>query len=67
MAGTLREQLRSLKRSVRGRRWIVKHDSKTIREVKMLFNPDEYTGSRTLLTDKKLLKILDNEFFTRNK
>jgi hypothetical protein len=67
MGGTLRDMLKKLKRSVYGRRWIVKYESNNIREVKMLFNPDEYTGSRPLLTDKKLLKILDYASTTRNK
>ena len=39
----IRTQLRSLKRSIRGRRWTVRKDKKGfITEVKMIFNPDEY-------------------------
>ena len=70
---TLRETLKRLKRSIRGRRWIVKKNKDTsIKEVKLIFNPDEYIkfkGSRKLHTDKQLLKVLNthHEEFVRNK
>ena len=44
------------------RRWIVKRDNKgLIREVKCIFNPEEYSKSenaRTMYGDKKLKEIL---------
>ena len=36
----IRQQLRNLKRSVRGRRWTVRETGGYITEVKMIFNPD---------------------------
>ena len=47
-------------------RWIVKFDSKTdlVREVKLIFNPEEYRKSeksRTLNTQDGLIKILEND------
>jgi len=51
--------------TARGRRWIVKRDSDdNIREVKMIFNPDEYEkfeNSRPMYGDRALIKILDDE------
>ena len=52
-------------------RWIVKRDSKTdlIREVKLIFNPEEYrksSRSRTLNTQEGLIKILENDKKRRN-
>jgi len=51
--------------TVRGRRWIVKRDTKNnIREVKMIYNPDEYkkiNNARPMYGDKALIKILDDE------
>ena len=70
---TLRDTLRRAKKSVRGRRWIIKRTANnSIREVKMIFNPEEYarsSKSRKLHTDKQLLKELDthHEKFVRNK
>ena len=62
----IRQQLRSLKRSVRGRRWTVREDSKGyITEVKMIFNPDEYNtnkNAKPMYADKALLKILDKDY-----
>ena len=49
----------------RGRRWIVKRDTKnTIKEVKMIYNPEEYEKfktSRPMIGDRALIKILDDE------
>ena len=45
-------------------RWIVKYDGDLIREVKLIFNPEEYrksTKSRTLNTQEGLIKILEND------
>ena len=45
-------------------RWIVKYDDDLIREVKLIFNPEEYrksTKSRTLNTQEGLIKILEND------
>tara|TARA_R110000744_G_scaffold253196_1_gene368868 strand:- start:511 stop:726 length:216 start_codon:yes stop_codon:yes gene_type:complete len=46
-------------------RWIVKYDDDDlIREVKLIFNPEEYresTKSRTLNTQEGLIKILEND------
>ena len=51
-------------------RWVVKYDdSKLVREVKLVYNPDEYrTGkqARTLNTIKGLIKILENDKEKRN-
>jgi len=53
--------------TVRGRRWIIKYNKDNeIREVKLLFNPEEYAKenkhNRTLYGDKALLKILDKNY-----
>ena len=45
-------------------RWIVKYDDDLIREVKLIYSPDEYrksTKSRTLNTQDGLIKILEND------
>ena len=46
-------------------RWIVKYDNEgLVREVKLIFNPDEYrksARSRTLNTQNGLIKILEND------
>ena len=46
-------------------RWIVKYDDEgLVREVKLIFNPDEYrksSRSRTLNTQNGLIKILEND------
>tara|TARA_R110000744_G_scaffold266254_2_gene380262 strand:+ start:605 stop:811 length:207 start_codon:yes stop_codon:yes gene_type:complete len=46
-------------------RWIVKYnDDNLIREVKLIFNPDEYRKSKNakpLSTQEGLIKILDND------
>ena len=46
-------------------RWIVKFDDNDlIREVKLIFNPDEYRKAlkpRTLNTQEGLIKILEND------
>jgi|TARA_R100001443_G_scaffold25823_3_gene38883 hypothetical protein len=46
-------------------RWIVKYDDDgLVREVKLIFNPEEYRGfkrPRTLNTQKTLIKILEND------
>ena len=51
-------------------RWVVKYDdSKLVREVKLVYNPDEYrTGNqaRSLHTIKGLIKILENDKNKRN-
>lgn len=52
--------------TVRGRRWIIKRHSKTnkIREVKMIYNPQEYANMknpRKMYGDKALLEILIKE------
>ena len=51
-------------------RWVVKYyDSKLVREVKLVYNPDEYrTGkqARPLHTIKGLIKILENDKNKRN-
>ena len=48
----------------RGRRWIVKRDKDdNIREVKLIFNPNEYSTitSRKMYGDRQLIAILDAE------
>ena len=45
-------------------RWIVKYENDLIREVKLIFNPEEYrksSQSRTLNTQEGLIKILEND------
>ena len=47
-------------------RWVVKYDKNDdlIREVKLIFNPEEYrksSKSRTLNTQEGLIKILEND------
>ena len=46
-------------------RWIVKYDDKDlIRDVKLIFNPEEYrklSKSRKLNTQEGLIKILEND------
>jgi len=66
MSYGIRQQLRSLKRSIRGRRWTLrKNKMDRITEVKMIFNPEEYSKNATakeMYTDKQLLKILDKDY-----
>ena len=51
--------------TVRGRRWVVKRDTNdNIKEVKMIFNPNEYEKFKTskpMCGDRALIKILDDE------
>jgi len=62
---SLREQL-SKSKTVRGRRWTVRRDSKgKLTEVKMIYNPHEYENypnAKPMYGDKALLKILNKEF-----
>ena len=62
---TLRQQLKKDK-TVRGRRWTVRRDSKgNLTEVKMIFKPEEYIkykNSKKMYGDKALLKILETEY-----
>ena len=61
----IRQQLRSLKRSLRGRRWTVRETDGYITEVIMIFNPDEYSknkNAKPMYADKALLKLLDNDY-----
>ena len=66
MSMSIRQQLRSLKRSYRGRRWTIREKSNgKITEVKMIFNPNEYIKSskaRQMYTDKQVLKLLDKDY-----
>mgnify|MGYP003681630767 FL=1 len=52
--------------TVRGRRWIIKrHSDDRIREVKCIFNPDEYERSsraKPMLGDRHLLIELEKEY-----
>tara|TARA_R110002020_G_scaffold109623_1_gene253582 strand:- start:1487 stop:1702 length:216 start_codon:yes stop_codon:yes gene_type:complete len=63
---SIRTQLRSLKRSLRGRRWTVRENKNGyITEIKMIFNPEEYTkhkNSKPMYADKALLKLLDKDY-----
>lgn len=44
------------------RGWIIKYDSKDkIKEIKSLFNPNDYKGSRPVYNDEQILVILKNE------
>tara|TARA_R110002074_G_scaffold112987_1_gene241476 strand:- start:1452 stop:1673 length:222 start_codon:yes stop_codon:yes gene_type:complete len=62
---SLRDQLKRNK-TVRGRRWIVKRDlNRDIKEVKMIYNPDEYeqfSASKPMVGDKALLEILEKNY-----
>ena len=45
-------------------RWIVKYDNDLVKEVKLIYSPDEYRKSkksRTLNTQDGLIKILEND------
>jgi hypothetical protein len=45
-------------------RWIVKYDEDLIKEVKLIFNPEEYRimkGAKPLHTQNGLIKILEND------
>jgi hypothetical protein len=59
--------LKMLKRqgTVRGRRWTIRRDSEdNLTEVKMIFNPDEYRGSKEakeMYGDRAIIKILIEE------
>ena len=63
---SLRTHLRSLKRSIRGRRWTIRKNKKGyITDVKMIFNPDEYiknNNAKPMYADKALLKLLDKDY-----
>ena len=62
---SLRTQLSSLKRSVRGRRWTIREINNKLTEVKMIFNPDEYVvqkNAKPMFTDRQLLKILEKNY-----
>ena len=52
-------------------RWIVKYDDNDlIREVKLIFNPEEYrklSKAKTLNTQDGLIKILENDKIRRSK
>ena len=52
--------------TVRGRRWVVKRDpNNNIKEVKMIYNPEEYErfeSSKPMLGDKALLEILEKNY-----
>jgi len=44
------------------RGWIIKYDHKDkIKEVKLLYNPEEYDGSRTILSDEQVIAKLTKE------
>ena len=52
-------------------RWICKHDNKTglIKEVKLIFNPEEYRGlknAKRMHTQNGIIKILENDKRKRN-
>lgn len=45
-------------------RWIVKHQDDLIKEVKLIFNPEEYRnmkGAKQLHTQKGIIKILEKD------
>tara|TARA_R110001583_G_scaffold91565_2_gene233621 strand:- start:1694 stop:1900 length:207 start_codon:yes stop_codon:yes gene_type:complete len=45
-------------------RWIVKYDGDLIKEVKLIFNPEEYREykeAKPLKTQEGLIKILEND------
>jgi hypothetical protein len=62
----IRQQLRKLPRSHRGRRWTIREKANgQITEIKMIFNPEEYgqyKNAKQMYTDKRLLKLLDKDY-----
>tara|TARA_R100001463_G_scaffold42329_1_gene88826 strand:- start:624 stop:839 length:216 start_codon:yes stop_codon:yes gene_type:complete len=63
---SLRTQLKSLKRSIRGRRWTIKKNKNGfITHVKMIFKPEEYgkaKKAKTMYGDKDLLELLEKDY-----
>tara|TARA_R110001583_G_scaffold8915_1_gene42074 strand:- start:1732 stop:1929 length:198 start_codon:yes stop_codon:yes gene_type:complete len=49
-------------------RWIVKYHNSRIKEVKQIFNPDEYKSNKNakiMYNRKELIKILENDKETK--
>ena len=46
----------------RPRGWVIYYDNKDrIKEIKSLFNPEEYEGSRSVYTDSEIIQKLKDE------
>ena len=62
--GILLNQLRK-QGTIRGRRWVIKRDSKNnIEEVKLIYDPQNYATfkkSKPMIGDRKLIEILETE------
>ena len=59
--GNLKKVMSSDKR-LSSRRWILKYNNQDrIKEIKLIYKPSEYDGSRTLLNDKQLVNKLERE------
>ena len=51
-------------------RWIVKYNGELVKEVKLIFNPEEYrkwSKAKPLNTQEGLIKILENDKIKRSK
>ncbi len=58
---TLKQSLGAKDNKGIGRKWVIYYDKKdNIAEVKSLFQPESYKGSRPTYTDKQLLNKLEN-------
>tara|TARA_R110000824_G_scaffold69302_9_gene178665 strand:- start:1246 stop:1455 length:210 start_codon:yes stop_codon:yes gene_type:complete len=59
--GNLKKVMSNDKR-LSSRRWILKYNNQDrIKEIKLIYKPSEYDGSRTLLNDKQLVNKLERE------
>ena len=57
----LKKIMRNDKR-LSSRRWVLKYNNKDrIKEIKLIYKPSEYDGSRTLLNDRQLVNKLERE------
>ena len=56
---TIRRTLNAVDSNVIARGWVIYYDDKdNIKEVKSLFNPIEYKGSRPIYNDEQIIDIL---------
>lgn len=59
---TLKNSIGAVDNTGTGRLWIVYYDSKhKIREIKSLYAPKSYKGSRPCYTDQELIDLLDKK------
>ena len=56
------KKVMSTDKRLSSRRWILKYNNQDrIKEIKLIYKPSEYDGSRTLLNDKQLVNKLERE------